>query len=246
MHGRNRRSAGFPPVLKREEIQGNLVKIADQIREYNPDIVTLQEVDEESVLSGSFNQIDFLNNYLVYPYTYFAPHCSIILFGKKIFVSGTAILSRYPLENCASYDFGFSFPTERKGFVIADVQLPGGVLVSVASVHIVWVDWMRFNSQWHQLKLVEQVLRTKNNSVVIAGDMNCDFLGQEASLRPFVSRLNLHVYEPESNAHDTYTSWSPFERTDFILTLGNITFLSHQTVRERVSDHLAVFAELSI
>lgn len=174
MHGRNRKSAVFPLWLSHEEIERNLRNIADVIRIYDPDILTLQEVDQASVLSGRFNQFDFLNAQLNYPYKYFASSCSVILWNKNIFVSGNAIFSKYPLENCESYNFNFSFPTERKGFIIADAKMPDGRKLTIASVHLVWIDWMRFNSRAHQLRLLQQVISTRKNSAVIAGDFNCD------------------------------------------------------------------------
>ena len=158
MHGRNRQSAIFPLYLSCQEVQNNLDKIAASIRRHSPDIVTLQEVDQFSVLSGGFNQFDFLSTKLGYPYKYFAPSCSARFLGKSIFVSGEAIFSKYPLENCESFKFDFSFPTERKGFVVADVRLPEGKILTIVSVHLVWIDWLRLNSRSRQLDLLRQVV----------------------------------------------------------------------------------------
>ncbi|MDO8521694.1 MAG: endonuclease/exonuclease/phosphatase family protein [bacterium] len=246
MHGRNRKSAIFPLRLSREVIQSNLKHIIGCIREHNPDILTLQEVDQSSVLSGSFNQFNFLDTKLNYPYKYFSPSCSIAFGGKDIFVSGNAVFSRYPLENCESFNFNFSFPTDRMGFVVADARLPQGQTVTIASVHLVWLDWMRRTSRSHQLDLLQKVVAARRNNVVIAGDMNCDFLGREISLRSFINQLNLRVYDPENQNLNTHPSWNPSKRIDWILTSKEIHFISYETIKNRVSDHLAVFARLSI
>ena len=58
MHGRNSRSPIFPPIAGRKMVQNNLRKITKLISDYSPDVVTLQEVDEYSILSGGFNQFD--------------------------------------------------------------------------------------------------------------------------------------------------------------------------------------------
>ena len=246
MHGRNRKSAIFPLRVNRREIQSNLQKIVDCIHEQNPDIVTLQEVDQSSVLSGNFNQFDYLGERLSYPYKYFSPSCSVVFFGKSIFVSGSAIFSKYPLENCKSYDFDFSFPTERKGFIIADAKLPQGQALTIASVHLVWIDWMRFNSRQQQLQLVQRVVTERKNGAILAGDFNCNFFGKEESLRSFADKLDLKVCDPESKDLNTHPSWNPSKRIDWILASKEINFVSYETIKNRVSDHLAVFANLSI
>lgn len=246
MHGRNRKNAVFPVRLSREVTRRNLQKIADCIHKHSPDIVTLQEVDQPSMLSGNFNQFDWLAIKLEYPHKYFAPSCSITLFGKKIFISGNAIFSRFPLEHCESYNFDFSFPTDRMGFVIADAKLPRDKMVTIVSVHTASFDWTRLNSRAHQLRLVEKVITTKQGGVVIAGDLNCDFMGNEDSMRSFVHRLDLVAHEPDSNELPTYPSWNPSKRIDWILASKELKLISYKTIKDRLSDHLAVFADISV
>ncbi|MEK7503080.1 MAG: endonuclease/exonuclease/phosphatase family protein [Patescibacteria group bacterium] len=246
MHGRNLKSPIFPLRVSRKQAENNLQKIADLIKKFNSDVVILQEVDQFSVLSGGFNQFHFLADKLNYFYKYFAPSCSAIFLDKNIFVSGTAIFSKYPLENCESFNFSFSFPTERKGFIIADLKLPHGQVLTVVSIHLVWLDWLRFNSRSHQLDMVRHILSKKKNPVILAGDMNCDFASKEKSLRLFVDDLDLKVYEPESKNLNTYPSWKPTKRIDWAFLSKEIDFFSYKTIDERVSDHLAVFATVSI
>src|SRR3989344_8598840 len=244
MHGRNRKSAVFPARLSRQEIQANLQKIVDCIHKQNSDIVTLQEVDRGSVLSGSFDQFEWLSKKLQYPYKYFAPSCSITLFGKDIFVSGNAIFSRYPLVNCKSCIFEFSFPTDRMGFVIADAQIPGGQTLTIVSLHLVWLDWMRPNSRARQLELVQSAIGKRKNNIAIAGDFNCEFVGKEASLKTFTKNFELVAYEPDNNLA-TYPSWNPSKRIDWILTSKGMRFMSYETLENKLSDHLVVFAMIS-
>ena len=246
MHGRNLRSPIFPLWVSRQRAQDNLQKIADLINEYDSDTVTLQEVDQVSVLSGDFNQFDYLGERLHYAYKFFSPSCSVRIFGKSIFVSGNAIFSKYPLENCESFKFDFSFPTERQGFVIADVKLPNGLIFAITSIHLVYLDWLRLNSRIKQLNVIRRVIEKREKEVVISGDINCDFFGKEISLRSFVNQLNLKVYEPENKNLNTYPSWSPAKRIDWILSSKELNFISYKTISTRVSDHLAVFADLNI
>lgn len=245
MHGRNTKNPIFPFAINRKQIQDNLEKISELIKKHNPDIVTLQEIDQYSVLSGGFDQFDFFREKLNYPHKFFSPSCSVIIFGKRIFVSGNAIFSRHPLENCKSFNFNFSFPTERQGFVIADAKFLEDRVLTICSVHLVWLDWLRLSSKFsraHQLNLVEKVVLERKNPVIVAGDMNCDFLSKENSLRSFVDSLSLKVYEPKNEKLNTNPSWNPKKRIDWILCSKNINFTSYKTISDRVSDHLAVFA----
>ena len=246
MHGRNRRSAIFPLCVNRNEVRRNLEKIALCIRRHDPDIVTLQEVDQSSILSGEFNQCDFLASELQYPYKFCAPSCSFSICGKEIFVSGNAILSKYPLDHCESYRFNRSFPTDRMGFAIADITIPGGGMITVVSLHLVYLDWLRRLSRVRQLQLVERVVCSRRGKLVIAGDYNCDCTGKEESLRRFLNDLDLRTHAPEDRSIRTYPSWSPTKRIDWILTSRDVDILSYNTVHERLSDHLAVMATLSI
>ena len=246
MHGRNNRNPVIPPAVNEQKIRSNLQKIKKLITEVHPDVVTLQEVDEHSVLSGGFNQFDYICKGLDYPHRYFSPTCTVILFGKKVFVSGNAILSKYPLENCEAVNFNFSFPTERKGFIAADIVFPDGKTVSVTSVHLVWFDLLRRGSRSHQLEIVSRSLEKKKYPLVIAGDMNCDYSGKEKSLNSFVDHFNLKVYESAFENLNTSPSWKPKKRIDWILPSQDIDIVSYKTIPKKVSDHLAVFAILKL
>ncbi len=48
--------------------KANLLKIARLLNELNPDIVALQEVDENSRWNGSFNHLEYLREHTGYPY----------------------------------------------------------------------------------------------------------------------------------------------------------------------------------
>jgi endonuclease/exonuclease/phosphatase family metal-dependent hydrolase len=87
--------------IQKQEVQNNLEKIAECIRTHNPDIVALQEVDEYSVLSGGFDQYEFLKEKTGYQYGFFAASCAV----RGIFQSGQALLSKYPLHNCDGHKF---------------------------------------------------------------------------------------------------------------------------------------------
>ena len=238
MHGRNRRSAIFPFVINQEQIKNNLDQIIQLIEKHNPDIITLQEIDEYSVMTGSFNQFEYLAGKLNYPYQYFSPSCRI----ENIFISGNAILSKYALSNCLACKFDVTFPTDRMGYVSAEVSLPNGKQVVITSIHLAAYDWLGFKSRAKELKLWEKII---SKSVILAGDFNCDLLGREDTLRSFVAKHNLKTFESE-NKNPTFPSWHPDQRIDWILITPDLSFIDCATLPERVSDHLATLARLTI
>jgi endonuclease/exonuclease/phosphatase family metal-dependent hydrolase len=81
------------------------------------------------------------------------------------------------------------------GFVIADAVLPSGT-VTVASVHLVYLDWLRHNSRRQEMSMVEEVVKSP---AVIAGDFNQDM---SASNVP------------------TYPAWAPAENRDWVIAKG--------------------------
>ena len=244
MHGRNSRNPVFPAYINSKRIEKNLDKIAALINKIDPDVAALQEIDECSILTSSVNHFAYLKFKLNFPYTYFAPTLKIKIFKRQLFVSGNAILSKFPLTNCKGINFNFSFPTERKGFCAADVNLPDGKLITVASIHLVYVDWTRPTSRVHQLKKVAYLLKQQTNSFILAGDFNCDTKGAEKSLSNFISDLNLNTFEPYDENLNTHPSWQPSKRIDWILLSKNIEFTSYKLISDKVSDHLAIFATI--
>lgn len=216
MHGRNKRSALWPLRVPRRDVEQNLLDIAACIRRHDPDFVTLQEVDEYSILSGGFNQFEFLKEKTGYPYGFFAPSCRV----RGVFQSGQAILSKYPLKNRRAYKFPITFPTDRMGFVVANAVVPTAS-VSVASVHLVYLDLLHPSSRKMEWRMVEDVM-SRRDKAIIGGDFNQDTSGFNVP---------------------TYPSWAPSENRDWILT-KNLAVESCQTLPDRLSDHLAVFAKL--
>ena len=68
-HGRG--LSPFQGLHGRRRFQRNLQKIAKMLGELEPDIVALQEIDENSRWSGSFDHLEYLNSLLDFPHAVF-------------------------------------------------------------------------------------------------------------------------------------------------------------------------------
>lgn len=247
MHGRNARSSVFPVRTPQAAVVQTLCRIADIIARHDSDIIALQEVDGYSWFNGRMDQLNELASHLRYPYRFQADNWRVGLLGRTIHRTGVALLSRYPLEQAAGIDFARSFPTPRKGACAAIVHIPGGPPITIASVHLVWIDWLRRASRLHQARRLADALGAYPRPLIVTGDFNCRLAGTRERTLPFLlGKLDLHAYEPGSRTMDTWPAWQPTERDDWILISRGCSFLAHETFSDRHSDHLAVAATIEL
>ncbi|MDO8508959.1 MAG: endonuclease/exonuclease/phosphatase family protein [Nanoarchaeota archaeon] len=243
MHGRNVNNSVFPIFLKKERVAKNIEEIARLIKHENADIVSLQEIDRNSLFTGNFDQLTELMKLTPYRYSFYGKHSSLSLGKKSIYEFGTAILSRYQIKNTYSRPFSFSFPTPRKGFVSAEIEHPYRK-IHFASVHMVWLDYLRFHSREKQAKnIIDYFSNYKNTPKIIAGDFNCDFAGKEKTLHMLCDNLNLHTYLPQKKI-PTHPAVNPKVRIDWILASKKFKFLNYTVLNDLLSDHLPVKADL--
>ena len=86
-------------------------------------------------------------------------------------------------------------------------------------------------------------LRGEHRPLIVMGDFNCGWFKEDA-LRFLIEHLHLHVYEPQSRELPTYRSNRPRRRVDWILASKHFEFVNYEVWPDRVSDHLAVAADL--
>jgi endonuclease/exonuclease/phosphatase family metal-dependent hydrolase len=106
LFGRGSEGPGYLPRTK-EFYEERLVGLVNQIREWNPDVICIQEIDFDAARSGGINQAEYVAihagypfvaeavswdaNYIPFPYWPLSRN-----FGRM--KSGGAILSRYPIK----------------------------------------------------------------------------------------------------------------------------------------------------
>jgi endonuclease/exonuclease/phosphatase family metal-dependent hydrolase len=91
---------GDRAVMTAEETYGNLSRLAMKIRQYDPDILFLQEVDRFSKRSAYIDQVKWLMENLNYPYGVYASQWNVAYIPVRNMGpinSGNAILSKYPI-----------------------------------------------------------------------------------------------------------------------------------------------------
>jgi endonuclease/exonuclease/phosphatase family metal-dependent hydrolase len=239
-HGRRR---GFhQPLVSRRTAERNLGDIGVLFRQTDAHVVGLQEADGPSFWSGNFNHVARLAHLGGYEHHHRGEHVTTGLESTRI-SSGTALLSRLPMDGTLSERFASSFPTPTKGVVMARVGFPGDddQAVTVASVHL---DFLRRRVRRRQARALAGLLQGFEPPYIVLGDMNCAWDGREKSLRVLGHLLGVRPFEPAAVDLPTFPARRPRKRLDWILLSPELEFRSYAVLPDRVSDHLAVMAEV--
>ena len=221
-------------LLSEERITENLDQIALVLNDLSPEVVALQEADGPSLWSGRFDHVAYLADAGGYEHALRGEHVS----GLKLSY-GTALLSRYPLENEASITFPPSPPLFPKGFVVGEVEVPGVGPVTVASVHL---DFARESVRQEQVERLAEELADRPRPLIVMGDFNCDW-DDETTLPGLAEQLGLKVFKPE----DTTTTFPKLgKRLDWIFVSDELEFVDYKVIGAELSDHRAVVARLRV
>ena len=230
-HGRKE---GFHQLFQdKTTIQANLTEIARILRREKPDIVALQEADNDSFWSGNFNHIYYLAEKARFSYS---------IQGEQIkglgLSYGTGLLSKFPLTEAISITFTPTPPTPAKGFVVSTINI--GTEINVVSVHL---DFARASVRQRQIEEMVNDLKPFKRPLIIMGDFNCDWSSENTL--PFLAKaLNLQVFQPEASNLNTFPQWWKETRIDWILISSELDFSSYRVMEDRLSDHFAVIATL--
>src|SRR5262249_34718169 len=101
-HGR-----GLMPIsglASRRQLHTRLRRIAHLLERLKPDIVALQEIDENSRWAGSFDHLEFLREHAGFPYAIFGVNNRRV--GHVHLNYGNALLSRHPILEWENIAFG--------------------------------------------------------------------------------------------------------------------------------------------
>ena len=219
-------------------IQANLDDIAAVLRRERPDVVALQEADGPSIWSGSFHHVRYLAEAAAFRYFVRGEHVK----GLKLSY-GTALLSRLPIGEPRSFTFEPSPPTFAKGFLVATAEWPGesGTKVDIVSVH---VDFFSESVRRRQAEEVVRRLSPRTRPLVVMGDLNSDWTEPDSTLRKIAAGLGLTAYRPDAPGLETFSFTS--RRFDWILLSPELEFRRHEVLRDVLSDHLAIVAEIGL
>jgi endonuclease/exonuclease/phosphatase family metal-dependent hydrolase len=229
-------------------IRANLGKIAALIRRLDPDIVALQEIDENSRWSGSFDHLAFLREHTGLAHGVHGVHNRRA--GRYHLNYGNAFLSRWPVHHHDTVPFGRGTVGE-KGFLFVEIDTPAGRLPLV-NLHL------NHRSRAQRLRQAAHLMRYLDEQhahrsahwcapALVCGDFN------NASHRPDATATLLGWFEQTNNytllpkrGGRTFPSAWPALALDYVFLPGQCAEPRAEVVRCYLSDHRPVLVEFTL
>jgi endonuclease/exonuclease/phosphatase family metal-dependent hydrolase len=215
----------FRPSVK------NTSRIVDFIKENQPDIIGLVEVDEGSYRSGKINQAQWIAEELGYHPVHETKYGTQSLARKMPILNrqGNAFVTR---RHVVAERFHF-LETGMKRLVI-ELEFDNFVIFLV---HLS----LTFNSRQRQLTGLNRIFQGITKPIIVAGDFNA--LTGSGELELFMNAANL--INANSEELPTFPSIMPWRQLDFILHSPEIQMQNFAVCPVRYSDHMPVLCEFS-
>ncbi len=226
-HGR-----GTGPDLRRwlpARRRHTLAAIGHTLADEGVDVAALQEIDGPSWWSGGFDHPHHVAKAGRFHHGVHGHH--VHRAGLRY---GTALLARVPLADPQVTRFASSFPTPRKGFVVARLQLEGRP-VDVVSVHL---DFARAAARRRQLDELADTLVARATPTVVMGDLNDE--PNRPLVQAFLARTGLRAV-----ADDCITFPKLGRRLDVVFVSPELVVDGHRVLEVDLSDHRPVLARIA-
>lgn len=210
----------------------HLEVIARFLRDLNPDVVGLVEVDSGSYRMRSGNQAELIAEKLD------CMHVWRVKYGEDDWIQrvpvlknqGNALLTRVPAV-CERFHY---FDSGNKRLVI-EVELPD---VRLLLVHLS----LRFRVRQNQLADLYELVRSSDRPCILAGDFNA-FLGSR-EIRLFMGATGL---KSANKRHvPTYPSWRPRLELDYVLFSKHLRVTGFAVPQVPFSDHLPIVCDFEL
>ncbi|MHA4893341.1 endonuclease/exonuclease/phosphatase family protein [Pedobacter sp. PWIIR3] len=225
------------PPSKSKEGLIDVDAIARTIRQRNPDLVALQEVDKNTKRSGNVNQAVLLARKLKMNF----------YFGKAIDHDGgdygVAILSRFPLSQQQTFLLPKNNDPKAEQRVLAMVtaEISSRVFIRFASTHL---DAQKGDeNRIMQAKEINKITEKDSLPLILAGDLNA--VPTSETIKIFDSNFTRTC----TDCGFTIPVINPNKTIDFIgfKRVAPFRVVSHEVIPERyASDHLPIVSVLTL
>jgi endonuclease/exonuclease/phosphatase family metal-dependent hydrolase len=229
------------------KLRFNLRRIAALLDKLDADVVALQEVDECSVWSGSFDHLDYLRAHAGYSHGAFGINNRRS--GLVNLCYGNAILSRFPIQDTETIVFGRRKLGE-KGFLFAEIDV-GGRTVPVVNLHL------HFGSKSKRMVQLDHLvawLRAKEKEhgrrwaipPIVCGDFNNPDTKDDATAALLSHLGDYGDYALHPLTGLTFPSPLPRRALDFVFVPPGCKLVRSEVIRSFLSDHRPVMVEFSV
>ncbi len=244
-HGR-----GLTPIqglTMGRKLRINLRKIARLIDELKPDVVALQEIDQNSRWAGNFDQLEYLKAHTGFAHSVFGINNRRE--GLLNLNYGNAFLSRHPILDSENIVFGARTVGE-KGFLFVELDIEGR-RVPILNLHL------NFRSRVHRFRQVERVIRyiaEKHQHEqtewhippIVCGDLNNPLTRPDATAE-LLRYFSLHgEYSLHPKDGLTFPSPLPSRGLDFVYLPPSCRDISCEIGKTVLSDHCPVWVDFTL
>ena len=237
-------------------------EIAELIRQHNPDVVVLNEVDFNATWSGHQNQAAAIAEQAGFPYRVEQRNLDCrFLYGSWRF--GNALLSWFPIVEAEPIDYPVLNRWEHllagsKQGCVCTLQVSPTQQMCIFPIHL------EVRSEEIRVASVEEIIRVADRSnlpTVFAGDFNSSPSGFPLARRTVTNENAMDVLVssrvvriPQKPVADalpteqemTFAANQPDRVIDWILPTSHFACEKYRVLNAELSDHRAVLAELRI
>ena len=234
-------------LVKQKTILKWLDKIATLLIDFNPDVVALQEIDEDSRWNGHLDLLEYLREKTGFHYSSYGMHNRH--HGKFRLNYGNAFLSQHPIvqEEVVAFD---KKKIGSKGFLYCRCDTPLGLLDFI-NVHLDFKSKRTRLMQCHEVKKfvlnkeVEYDVYSPMTPIVM-GDFNAQIKNQQDAAKFLLEEVSAHShYRSYPVKARTFPSYLPRKAIDYIFIPDTLHVSHSEVIRRKVSDHNAVLVEIN-
>lgn len=235
-------------LVKQKTILKWLDKIATLLIDLDPDIVALQEIDEDSRWNGHLDLLEYLREKTGIAFSAYGMHNRHD--GKFRLNYGNAFLSKHPIiqDEVVAFD---KKKIGSKGFLYCRCDTPLGLLDFI-NVHLDFKSKKSRLIQCHEIKKfvlnkeIEYDIYSPMTPFVM-GDFNAQMKSQPDAARFLLEEVSAHShYRSYPVKAATYPSYLPRKAIDYIFVPEAYHVSHSEVIRRKVSDHNAVLVEIPI
>jgi|SRR5690606_25634803 len=210
----------------------SLEELAAFIKEQDPDIVALQEVDcrTSRELTPQQHGKDFATE-LGFRTGMLSAYGKTIPYAGGYY--GIAILSKYPLAKVERiYLPKTENGKEQRAVLVADVEFREGEFITFASTHL---DYTNTEERQVQVEKLNELLRTQRYPVIVAGDFNAKPDSREI-------QEGMRAWKMLSDGKPTVPANAPRNTIDYIFCYPQDRWVEveSKTYQVGLSDHLPI------
>ena len=212
----------------------NLDHIADIIKDLDPDLVALQEVDFKTNRSKKYDLVTELGIR-----TKMSP-----IFGRAMYFSGGAygngVLSKYGFEKTENFPFPEEQGVEPRTALVVDVKMPFGDVITLISTHLTVENE---KSRMKQAEVLNKFFGNNNSNGILAGDLN--ELPEGETIRQLQKQWTMSF----TDNSPSYPSSFPNQKIDYVMyrPAQRWKVLKTIVIDDKVaSDHCPVYVELQL